>query len=46
MPQRGCDIDGNPLSELHPWTSGGMVEKNNVSRVQRLGTVAHTQLSV
>jgi hypothetical protein len=22
MPQHGCDIDGNPLSEMHPWNVG------------------------
>ena len=38
MPQRGCDIDGNPLSPLHPWNVGGMVETNSVLRVQRPGS--------
>ena len=27
-PQRGCDVDGNPLSEQHPWNRAG-IGKNN-----------------
>ena len=37
-PQRGCDIDGNPLSEMHPWNVGG--DGRDIialSRVQRIG---------
>ena len=26
-PQRGCDIDGNPLNALHPWNVGGDGQK-------------------